>query len=107
VLKDLGNTNFSIHLPRTSFDRHLTAQIVLRAVRALGVATAALNERNDICVGADKMSGAPSSCPAFLALRNMSLIHVFLSSSHTTFIQESKADNNMFVDTSQAQPTKS
>ncbi|KIK10376.1 hypothetical protein K443DRAFT_670995, partial [Laccaria amethystina LaAM-08-1] len=58
VYHDLGNTNFSIHLPRTSFDRHLTAQIVLRAVRALGVATAALNERNDICVGADKVSGS-------------------------------------------------
>lgn len=58
VYHDLGNTNFSIHLPRTSFDRHVTGQIVLRAVRSLGVATAVLNERNDICVGADKVSGS-------------------------------------------------
>ncbi|KAG5730670.1 Lipoate-protein ligase A [Termitomyces sp. T112] len=33
VYHDLGNTNFSIHLPRTEFDRRVTAQIVLRAVR--------------------------------------------------------------------------
>ncbi|KAG6861965.1 hypothetical protein C0995_009149 [Termitomyces sp. Mi166 len=31
VYHDLGNTNFSIHLPRAKFDRHVTAQIVLRA----------------------------------------------------------------------------
>ncbi|KAJ8087136.1 hypothetical protein PM082_005964 [Marasmius tenuissimus] len=36
VYHDLGNTNFSIHLPRTSFDRHATAQIVLRALDTLG-----------------------------------------------------------------------
>jgi lipoate-protein ligase A len=53
--QDLGNTNFSIHLPRKSFDRHATAQIVLRAVRSLGI-DAHVNDRNDICVGRDKMS---------------------------------------------------
>ncbi|KAF8915189.1 hypothetical protein CPB85DRAFT_1294760 [Mucidula mucida] len=35
VYHDLGNTNFSIHLPRASFDRNVTGQIILRAVRAL------------------------------------------------------------------------
>lgn len=55
TLQDLGNTNFSIHLPRTSFDRHATGQIVLRAVRSLGV-DAHVNDRNDICVGKHKMS---------------------------------------------------
>lgn len=55
TLQDLGNTNFSIHLPRASFDRHATAQVVLRAVRSLGV-DAHVNERNDICVGKEKMS---------------------------------------------------
>ncbi|KIL70419.1 hypothetical protein M378DRAFT_183922 [Amanita muscaria Koide BX008] len=48
VYHDLGNTNFSIHLPRTSFDRHITAEIVVRAVRSLGV-EAHVNGRNDIC----------------------------------------------------------
>jgi len=53
--KDIGNTNFSIHLPRGSFNRHVTAQLVLRAVRALDV-DASVNDRNDVCVGPYKMS---------------------------------------------------
>ena len=53
--KDMGNTNFSIHLPRSSFNRHATAQLVLRAVRSLDI-DARVNERNDICVGPYKMS---------------------------------------------------
>lgn len=52
--QDMGNTNFSIHLPRHSFDRHVTAQIVLRAVRSLGI-DARVNDRNDICVGEEKI----------------------------------------------------
>ncbi|GAW06413.1 Lipoyltransferase and lipoate-protein ligase [Lentinula edodes] len=51
------NTNFSIHLPRTSFDRHMTAQVVLRAVCSLGI-DATVNDRNDICVGKEKVSGS-------------------------------------------------
>ncbi|TFK90850.1 hypothetical protein K466DRAFT_483951, partial [Polyporus arcularius HHB13444] len=54
VYHDLGNTNFSIHLPRGSFDRHATAQVVLRAVRSLGI-DASVNDRNDVCVGKDKI----------------------------------------------------
>ncbi|KAF9067651.1 hypothetical protein BDP27DRAFT_1393001 [Rhodocollybia butyracea] len=57
VYHDLGNTNFSIHLPRSSFDRHKTAQVILRAVRSLEV-DAIVNERNDICVGSEKVSGS-------------------------------------------------
>ncbi|KAJ6486435.1 Lipoyltransferase and lipoate-protein ligase [Mycena vitilis] len=56
VYHDLGNTNFSIHLARRAFDRRTTSQLVLRAVRALGVPDARLNDRNDLCVGDDKMS---------------------------------------------------
>ncbi len=52
--QDLGNTNFSIHLPRLTFDRHHTAQIVLRAVRSLGI-DANVNDRNDICIGKEKI----------------------------------------------------
>ncbi|KAH9961406.1 hypothetical protein BJV74DRAFT_787701 [Russula compacta] len=54
VYHDMGNTNFSIHLPRSSFNRHVTAQLVLRAVRSLDI-DAWLNDRNDICVGPYKM----------------------------------------------------
>ncbi|KIJ69859.1 hypothetical protein HYDPIDRAFT_104496 [Hydnomerulius pinastri MD-312] len=57
VYHDLGNTNYSIHVPRTTFDRSLTAQVVLRAVRALGI-DAYVNERNDICVAGEKVSGS-------------------------------------------------
>ncbi|KAG0703915.1 hypothetical protein DFH29DRAFT_914674 [Suillus ampliporus] len=57
VYHDLGNTNFSIHVPRTSFDRGATAQVVLRAVRALGI-DAHVNARNDLCVGGEKASGS-------------------------------------------------
>ncbi|KAI0774574.1 Lipoyltransferase and lipoate-protein ligase [Fomes fomentarius] len=57
VYHDSGNTNFSIHLPRASFDRHATAQVILRAVRSLGV-DANVNDRNDICVGRDKIRSA-------------------------------------------------
>ena len=53
--QDLGNTNYSIHVPRTTFDRTATANVVVRAVRALGI-DAHVNERNDICVAGEKMS---------------------------------------------------
>jgi lipoate---protein ligase len=53
--QDLGNTNFSLHLPRASFDRHSTGKLILQAVRSLGV-DAHVNERNDICVGFNKIS---------------------------------------------------
>ena len=54
-VQDSGNTNFSIHLPRSQFDRNSTGQVVLRAVRALGI-DARLNDRNDLCVGPYKIS---------------------------------------------------
>ncbi|KAF9006758.1 hypothetical protein BDQ17DRAFT_1352343 [Cyathus striatus] len=57
VYHDLGNTNFSLHLPRLSFDRHVTAQTILRAVRSLAI-DARVNDRNDICVGTNKISSA-------------------------------------------------
>ncbi|KAH9179535.1 Lipoyltransferase and lipoate-protein ligase [Lactarius sanguifluus] len=57
VYHDIGNTNFSIHLPRSSFDRNVTAELVLRAVRSLNI-DARVNERNDVCVGHYKVSGS-------------------------------------------------
>lgn len=53
--QDLGNTNYSIHVPRATFDRTATANIVVRAIRALSV-DAYVNGRNDICVSGEKMS---------------------------------------------------
>ncbi|KAH6914598.1 Lipoyltransferase and lipoate-protein ligase [Coprinopsis sp. MPI-PUGE-AT-0042] len=57
VYHDLGNSNYSIHLPRMSFDRNETAQVVVRALQNLGV-DGRVNERNDICVGTNKVSGS-------------------------------------------------
>ncbi|KAK0207028.1 hypothetical protein DFS33DRAFT_1256079 [Desarmillaria ectypa] len=54
VYHDLGNTNYSIHLHRNSFDRSVTAQIILRAVRSLSV-DAHVNDRNDICIEGKKI----------------------------------------------------
>lgn len=50
--------NFSIHVPREVFDRKITAEIVIRALKSLKI-DAYLNERNDISVGGKKI------CPPF------------------------------------------
>ncbi|TFL05826.1 Lipoyltransferase and lipoate-protein ligase [Pterulicium gracile] len=57
VYHDLGNTNYSMHLPRKTFDKSVTAQVVARALRALDI-DADVNARNDICVGKNKISGS-------------------------------------------------
>ncbi|KAI0329528.1 Lipoyltransferase and lipoate-protein ligase [Cubamyces sp. BRFM 1775] len=69
VYHDLGNTNFSIHLPRASFDRHATAQVVLKAVRSMGV-DANVNDRNDICVGKEKIC-----CSAYKIVKDRAYHH--------------------------------
>ncbi|CAK5280025.1 unnamed protein product [Mycena citricolor] len=58
VYHDLGNTNFSIHLPRRAFDRQTTGALILRAVTTLDIPGVRLNDRNDICVADDKVSGS-------------------------------------------------
>ncbi|KZV96976.1 Lipoyltransferase and lipoate-protein ligase [Exidia glandulosa HHB12029] len=59
VFHDLGNTNFSIHLPRASFDRARTGRVIEHAVRnIMGVYDARTNARNDLCVGDMKVSGS-------------------------------------------------
>ncbi|TDL29898.1 Lipoyltransferase and lipoate-protein ligase [Rickenella mellea] len=58
VYHDLGNTNYSIHTPRSSFDRKASAEVVTRAVRSIGIDDVYVNERNDICVSGYKVSGS-------------------------------------------------
>jgi hypothetical protein len=60
--QDLGNTNFSIHMSRETFDRNLVTALVCRAVRSFGV-DARVNERNDILVGLHKMSPLLTTLP--------------------------------------------
>jgi lipoate-protein ligase A len=63
VYHDLGNTNYSFHMPRDSFDRRTHAELVARALNATPVGLhlsrsslaradrgAYVNARNDICI---------------------------------------------------------
>ncbi|TCD63961.1 Biotin/lipoate A/B protein ligase [Steccherinum ochraceum] len=58
VYHDLGNTNYSIHLPRAAFDRRVTAKTVTAALTRLAIPDAHVNARNDICVREYKVSGS-------------------------------------------------
>ncbi|GFZ46240.1 hypothetical protein JCM24511_04487 [Saitozyma sp. JCM 24511] len=52
VYHDLGNTNFSIILPRLLFTRAHGAELVARAIRdRLGIDTCGVNKRNDVVSG--------------------------------------------------------
>lgn len=52
-IQDLGNTNFSILLPRKLFDRSLGAEMVARAIRCgMGIQRATVNERGDVVLKA-------------------------------------------------------
>jgi lipoate-protein ligase A len=50
VFHDMGNTNFSIILPRILFTRDHGAELVAKAVRGLGVEGCTVNSRNDVIV---------------------------------------------------------
>ncbi|WVQ71545.1 hypothetical protein IAR50_001084 [Cryptococcus sp. DSM 104548] len=51
VYHDMGNTNFSIMLPRLMFTRSHGALLVARAIRErLGVQECGVNERNDVII---------------------------------------------------------
>lgn len=53
--QDLGNTNYSIMVPKDIFDRRPNAELVTRALQALGV-PAEVNHRSDITLDGAKMS---------------------------------------------------
>jgi lipoate-protein ligase A len=52
VFHDEGNVNYSVICPPAAFDRNTHAEMVVRALRSLGVETARVNERHDIVVDA-------------------------------------------------------
>ncbi|ORY32223.1 hypothetical protein BCR39DRAFT_557623 [Naematelia encephala] len=63
VYHDMGNTNFSIILPRLMFTRAHGAELVARAIREkLGITQCGVNERNDVIIRDDehefKVSGS-------------------------------------------------
>lgn len=78
---DLGNTNYSFHIPRDAFDRRTHAELVARALNAVPVGLqqsrtdlarsdvgAYVNGRNDICIrvksGFDRSSTAKTKAEA-------------------------------------------
>lgn len=81
VYHDLGNTNYSFHIPRDAFDRRTHAELVARALNAAPVGLclsrtdlaradrgAYVNARNDICIrvksGFDRNSSAKTRAEA-------------------------------------------
>lgn len=57
VFHDGGNVNFSVICPPAAFDRNRHAEMVVRALRGLGVPTARVNERHDIVVDQEGQNG--------------------------------------------------
>ncbi|KAF2872655.1 hypothetical protein BDV95DRAFT_491822 [Massariosphaeria phaeospora] len=58
VFHDEGNVNWSITCPRATFTRDLHAEMVVRALRKLGVDRARVNERHDIVLDQGHQKGA-------------------------------------------------
>ncbi|KAI8924043.1 hypothetical protein BC831DRAFT_416589 [Entophlyctis helioformis] len=57
VYHDMGNSNYSITMPRDEFDRRKNAEMVGRALQRIQV-PAQVNERHDIVVDGRKVSGS-------------------------------------------------
>ncbi|KAJ3203673.1 Biotin/lipoate A/B protein ligase, partial [Dinochytrium kinnereticum] len=57
VYHDLGNTNYSIHMPRNNFSRTLYAHLITQALHDLDI-PASVNDRHDILVEGKKVSGS-------------------------------------------------
>ncbi|TPX08857.1 uncharacterized protein E0L32_009675 [Thyridium curvatum] len=57
VFHDQGNLNWSVICPPPAFDRNKHAEMVVRALRGLGVPAARVNSRHDIVVDVDDDNG--------------------------------------------------
>lgn len=57
VYHDMGNTNYSIMMPREVFDRRTNVELICRALHELDI-PASVNERHDIVVDGKKISGS-------------------------------------------------
>ena len=64
VFHDAGNVNYSVICPPAAFDRNKHAEMVVRALRRLGVASAKVNCRHDIVLDAAEPSAEQDACPA-------------------------------------------
>ncbi|KAK3293577.1 uncharacterized protein B0H64DRAFT_216499 [Chaetomium fimeti] len=77
VFHDAGNTNYSVICPPAVFDRDRHAEMVVRALRGLGVGRARVNERHDIVVDVSSSGGGTFkvSGSAYKLTRTRSLHH--------------------------------
>ncbi|WDK10505.1 lipoate-protein ligase A [Colletotrichum graminicola] len=64
VFHDEGNVNYSVICPPANFDRDTHAEMVVRALRSLGVDGAAVNCRHDIVMTVPPPSPPPPEAPA-------------------------------------------
>lgn len=109
VFHDEGNVNYSVICPPQHFDRDKHAQMVVRALRRLGVDKARVNERHDIVVdsmehknGCLKVSGSAYKLTRLRSLhhgtcllnsRNLGSIGRFLRSPAKEFIKARGVDS--------------
>lgn len=77
VFHDEGNVNYCVICPTESFNRDKHADMVVRALRKLGVARAQVNERHDIVLAHDQVGSRPLkvSGSAYKLTRLRSLHH--------------------------------
>lgn len=78
VFHDQGNVNYSVICPPAAFDRDKHAEMVVRALRSLGVSTTRVNERHDIVTDLQGASGLETykiSGSAYKLTRLRSLHH--------------------------------
>ncbi|PNY27324.1 lipoate-protein ligase A [Tolypocladium capitatum] len=61
VFHDAGNVNFSVICPPAAFDRDKHAEMVVRALRALGRPTMRVNQRHDIVMDVGAADVAPGT----------------------------------------------
>ncbi|GJJ77224.1 lipoate---protein ligase [Entomortierella parvispora] len=69
VYHDMGNTNYSIMMPRAVFDRRTNVDLICRALHELDI-PAIVNERHDIVLDGKKVSGS-----AFKLIQHRSYHH--------------------------------
>ncbi|KAH8197893.1 hypothetical protein TruAng_007945 [Truncatella angustata] len=78
VFHDEGNVNYSVICPPAAFDRDKHAEMVVRALRSLGVSTTRVNERHDIVLDVPGEAGPETykiSGSAYKLTRLRSLHH--------------------------------
>ncbi|TIB16114.1 hypothetical protein E3P92_01419 [Wallemia ichthyophaga] len=93
VFHDLGNTNYSVMMPQSVFNRRDNAQLVASALNELSV-PAVVNERNDIVVDGYKVSGSAFKLTSSRAYHHGTML---LDSNIKTLSQALKNTNQSMV----------